>query len=1139
MRIFIRYILLVGLIGSQLDAGFFPASWLKKSMPSVGLSAYEEKQQTYEALKKILADSARDENAIEKQLKNGELSADFKQVLLETQRARQQLVASVKKHIELLDQYFAHPAFDTDRVAEKGYYRFDDMTHVAQRLHASQEDLAAAQADKKRVELEQKQLDIQLAQLEQEIKQPERVQAKNAVFNEKLLKYKLEQVHAKKAALVQELSLIDLRIFLSQSITDLCAKDLTRIERKLWIGDDTIKQLHNKVAEAQHIHALQHDRFTNEFAELTKIREEVQLAAEQVRAALKTPVKQVLQQADWQFDVQDVQDYARMYELAYLDARLQQLDAARDLVGLQHAQADAQLASTELELEELKTWIALSQRRLVHAGKAREQQIAFFDGKKKDIERQLSEYKNKETALNVLATAQVRTLESIKQQLEQITQQKEIFVKKYGEHVFRSVLDFLHKTQQLIDKHREINDQLIKEHVPLAKLLNGMHAQTVALIDKLTGLEGILQRDSSAITWQGIKSAAIDTTFLWDELASSVQLSALREITAWAARVITDVMLLFNLLLILIIALMSYFAGMVVLALMQQTLMHRAQTHGSTRVLDLLVIIVQFVHNHVIGLITWTTLFYVFHYDIIDIDIRVKIIFYLALIVYLCMLVSAFYAYSSTLLNQSILQKPFVRRCMRVSYIFLYTTIIVYFLSEIAIIATYGHSEIPTLLWALYSLIIRALFVFLVMTKSIVMELIPNRGMVWSTIHERVDRYYHIFLIVAIALVVLSDPFVGYGRLVSKVIQALVLTGILGALFVFVQNIMKRYSSHLFFAQIGDGAKERFAHGKTWYALFTVLGFGVLIIGALFFLARIWGYSITLASISTFFDAELVRVQTDVPGQSMAITVKSLLSVVAFVFGGFFISSLFNRYVLQRIYALVQVDSGVQNTVSRISGYLLVIIVFVVGLQRVGLGSLVPSITVVMIGIAWALRGPADDFVAYFMILVERSVKIGDYICLDSAGDEISGVVRKITPRSIVLRKKNSYTIVVPNSTVMRSRILNWNASRGYCAFDDLYIPVDYSADMQQVRDIILRILSENPLILKSPAPIVRVEGFALNGCDFMVRGFLSISHVLNQWDIRSDIRLVIVQEFKKHDIKLAAPIQSITVQSIRDITSQ
>jgi small-conductance mechanosensitive channel len=1133
-----RYILVVVLCVAQLDAGFFPASWLKKSMPSVGLSAYEEKQQTYEALKKTLVDSTRNENTIEKQLKNDELSADFKQVLLETQRARQQLVESVKKHIELLDQYFAHPTFDTDRVAEKGYYRFDDMTHAAQQLRISQEALAVARADKKRVELEQKDLDVQLAQLEQEIKQPDHIQAKNAVFNEKLLKYKLEQAQAKKAALAQELSLIDLRIFLAQSKTDLCAKDLTRIERKLWIGDDAVKQLHNKVAEAQYTHALQHDRFTNEFAELTKTREEVQLAAEQLRTALKTPVKQVLQQADWQFDVQDVQDYARMYELAYLDARLQQLDAARDLVGVQHAQADAQLASKELEFEELKTWIALSQRRLVHAGKAREQQIAFFDGKKKDIERQLSEYKNKETALNALAITQARTLEFIKKQLEHITQQKELFVKKHGEQTVRAVLDFLHKTQELINKQRETNDQLIKEYAPFVTLLNDMHAQTVALIDKLTGLEGILQRDSSAITWQGIKSAALDITFLWDELASSVQLSALHEATAWITRVITDVMVLFNLLLILIIALISYFAGMVVLALVHQALAHRTQAHGSTRVLDSFVIIVQFVQNHVVGLISWMTLFYVVHYDVIALDIRVKIMFYLALIVYLCMLVSAFYAYFSVQ-HHIILQKPFINRCMRVLYIFLYTTIIVYFLSEIAIIATYGHSEIPTLLWALYSLIIRALFVFLVMTKSIVMELIPSRGMVWSTIHERVDRYYHIFLIVAIALVVLSDPFVGYGRLVSKVIQALVLTGVLGALFVFVQNMMKRYSSHLFFVQISDGAKERFAHGKTWYALFTVLGFGVLIIGALFFLARIWGYSITLASISTFFDAELVRVQTDVPGQSMAITVKSLLSVVAFVFGGFFVSSLFNRYVLQRIYALVQVDSGVQNTVSRISGYLLVIIVFVVGLQRAGLGALVPSITVVMIGIAWALRGPADDFVAYFMILVERSVKIGDYICLDSAGDEISGVVRKITPRSIVLRKKNSYTIVVPNSTVMRSRILNWNASRGYCAFDDLYIPVDHSADMQQVRDIIMRILNENPLILKSPAPIIRVEGFALNGCDFMVRGFLSISHVLNQWDIRSDIRLAIVQEFKKHNIKLAAPIQSITVQSIRDITSQ
>lgn len=76
------------------------------------------------------------------------------------------------------------------------------------------------------------------------------------------------------------------------------------------------------------------------------------------------------------------------------------------------------------------------------------------------------------------------------------------------------------------------------------------------------------------------------------------------------------------------------------------------------------------------------------------------------------------------------------------------------------------------------------------------------------------------------------------------------------------------------------------------------------------------------------------------------------------------------------------------------------------GFKNVGLGDLVGYlIGAIAIGIGWYVREPIGDFIAYFIILVQRPLKIGDFIKLDN---ETFGFVRKITPRAVIIRKKTA-----------------------------------------------------------------------------------------------------------------------------------
>ena len=240
------------------------------------------------------------------------------------------------------------------------------------------------------------------------------------------------------------------------------------------------------------------------------------------------------------------------------------------------------------------------------------------------------------------------------------------------------------------------------------------------------------------------------------------------------------------------------------------------------------------------------------------------------------------------------------------------------------------------------------------------------------------------------------------------------------------------------------------------------------------------------------------------------------------IIGGFVLASAVNRFVLSRIFSLIPVDLGVQNTVMSITRYVIILIVFLVAFMWAKLGTMLFTIGFVLFSITYVFKEPLTDFFSYFIILVQRPIQIGDYIEIN---EELSGVVRRITPRSVILRRKNSYTIIVPNSMIIKDPLSNWNYASNFVAFDDIILTIPYSADPELVRDVIAEVLEKSLAVLKSPAPVIRLEEFGEYGFKFMIRGFVTDNNILNKWDIASDVRFSIVSALRKNGIKIAVPV--------------
>lgn len=1051
-------------------AGLFPLDFFKKQAPHFFVSEFAAKKQQLASATEELTREQQAGSVFEKQLKQEELAVkkqltalakgepteitqkkqaileENKQIIGEKQRWHKQITTTLKKIIEDLNKYIDNPSFTDMRGAEKALYTINELYQVAQKFYDASEELAECKNVQKRVNQEYQQVIQQLENLSQELKQKE-AETKTSVSSKQndIFALELDRLHLrkntleiKKQALAKELEYALLSEFIATKKVDLFEKDLTRVERTLWVTEQDVKRAQDEFDTYKSEQSQIKNAYIKEISQLTNTREH--------------------SKDDEQIKV--------------LDGKIAILDARQALI-------DARILQKELNAETVKIWYAIAQRRSLHDDADRARRLEFLNAKKTDIIQQIKTYETKNTTTTSSELSQV----------------------------YASIIRTLSQTSDYL----------------------------ALVIQKLSSSSDILQRSAQAITIEGLKNFLTDSQFFVRYIATSITLAG--SISAFAAgfkNIIIDANMILNIVFFLVIWLALYFASIILLPLLQQLLVRRKQRHGPSLALDLLLCCVQFVQKYLVSGLVWCVLFYAVRYDtFFAFSTQAKIIFYFISIIYLSYILILFRrAYNKCSID--ILKKSFVRRFTTLIYVFLFATIMTYFLSEAFVTVVYGYSAFTRTLWALYSLMVRAFIVVLVLDKNLVLALIPNRG-VWAMIRDRVTRYYYLVVLMVLALVILSDPFVGYGRLVSAVLEAVALTIVLAILLRFVYEFLRQYSSQIFFVSTDDAVRERFVHSKTWYVLFVVASLGTLVVGALLLFARIWGYPVAFATVGKFFNIVLGRVEGETAGSLVPITVRSIFELAAFVLGGVLLSSIFNRYVLQRLYSLTRVEAGVQNTISRISGYIFFVVPLIFGLQYVGLGAWnLWAVPILMFAVAWAGRGPADDFFAYFIILVEQSVKIGDFIRLDSPHSDISGVVRKITPRAVILRRRSSYAVIIPNSKLTRSTIYNWNYSHNYFGFDDMVITISYDSDPELVRSVLLKILSENGLILKSPVPVVRIESFAVNGYDVRIRGFLSTIHVLNQWEVRSDIRRAILKEFKARDIKLASPIQSIKLDTSR-----
>ena len=219
-------------------------------------------------------------------------------------------------------------------------------------------------------------------------------------------------------------------------------------------------------------------------------------------------------------------------------------------------------------------------------------------------------------------------------------------------------------------------------------------------------------------------------------------------------------------------------------------------------------------------------------------------------------------------------------------------------------------------------------------------------------------------------------------------------------------------------------------------------------------------------------------------------------------------------------------DGNLKLVFTRLSRGLLVVLAVAIGLPLVGIDLTALSVFggALGVGLGFGMQKIAANYVSGFILLLDRSIHIGNLI---SVGNE-RGIVSQITTRYTVLKGMTGIESIVPNETLVGSIVQNETFTDPKVRVA-VPIQVGYATDLEKAMAIMIEAAQAQPRVMEDPAPGAFLESFADSGINLQL-GFWIRDPAEGTLGIRSAINMQIWRRFKEEGIEIPFPQREVRV---------
>lgn len=213
-------------------------------------------------------------------------------------------------------------------------------------------------------------------------------------------------------------------------------------------------------------------------------------------------------------------------------------------------------------------------------------------------------------------------------------------------------------------------------------------------------------------------------------------------------------------------------------------------------------------------------------------------------------------------------------------------------------------------------------------------------------------------------------------------------------------------------------------------------------------------------------------------------------------------------------------ELSLRKAFSNAAKALLMFVGLLLALSAVGIDLTALSVLggAIGVGIGFGLQKLAANYVSGFVILAERSMRIGDSVQVDN----FSGVITEINARYTVIRSLSGRESIVPNEMLITNRVENLSLADPK-VWQSTNVSVGYDSDVDLVSRLLLMAASAQTRVLVDPGPSVVLLAFGADGLEFRL-GYWMGDPENGSDNLRSLINLDILRMLREHQIEIPFP---------------
>ena len=272
---------------------------------------------------------------------------------------------------------------------------------------------------------------------------------------------------------------------------------------------------------------------------------------------------------------------------------------------------------------------------------------------------------------------------------------------------------------------------------------------------------------------------------------------------------------------------------------------------------------------------------------------------------------------------------------------------------------------------------------------------------------------------------------------------------------------------------------------------------------------------------------ELDQITWKVGGTTLSVRtmIEGTLTAVAVLIVTLWISSAIESRLLRHA---TGGELSLRKAVSNATRSLLMFVGLLMALSAVGIDLTALSVLggAIGVGVGFGLQKLAANYVSGFVILAERSMRIGDNVRVDN----FEGIITQINARYTVIRSLAGRESIVPNEMLIINRVENLSLADSR-VWQSTMVSVAYDTDVDRAMELLRQVALGHERVLREPAPSVGLSSFGVDGLELRV-GYWIGDPENGTDNLRSLINLGILRALREHHIDIPFPQRVVHVQA-------